>query len=81
MAIELEHGARVLLNAQPLVGFSAMRLLFGVSFLIVSHILAVAILITLTVATGIAAGATSRSAQVVDTIEYHAEDLGAGAVH
>jgi hypothetical protein len=51
MAIELEHGARVLLNVEPLVGFSAMRLLFGVSFLIVSYILAIAILITLTVAT------------------------------
>ena len=81
MAIELEHGARVLLNVEPLVGFSAMRLLFGVSFLIVSHILAVAILITLTVATGIAAGATSRGAQVGDAIENHPEYLSAGAVH
>ena len=44
-------------------------------------ILAVAILVTLTVATGIATGATSRSAQIGDAIENHAEDLGAGAVH
>ena len=81
MAIELEHGARVPLTTHLLVGFSAMRLLFGVSLLIVSHILAVAILITLTVATGITTGATSGGAQVGDSIENHAEHLGAGAVH
>ena len=70
----------MLLTFQPLVGYNSMRLLFGVSFLIVSYILTITILITLAVATSIASR-TSGGAQVGDTIENHAEDLGAGAVH
>lgn len=54
---------------------------FGIVVCVALGTLTVAILITLTIATGVTAGSTSYGAQVGDTIENHAEDLGAGEIH